>query len=311
MGSERFLVTGAMGCLGAWVVRQLVDDGAAVVAFDLGEDDRRLRLVAGAERLAHVSRVTGDLTDGDHVRAAAAGATHVIHLGALQIPFCKADPARGSAVNVTGTVNVFEAARAHGIAHLAFASSIAVYGPPEEYATAILGPDAERRPATLYGAFKVANEDTAKVYWRDHGLPSVGLRPHSVYGPGRDRGLTSQPTAAIAAAVRGEPCHIDFGGTLDLQYAADVAGLFIAAARAEPGGGETYSLQGTVTSVVDFLAALGEVTGADGITHGDAPLPVPAGADDGPLQVRLGPRHPTPLRDGIAATADVLGRDQH
>ena len=298
------LVTGGLGCLGAWVTRHLVDLGAAVTIFDLGTDDRRLRLLLRDNDLTAVRMMRGDLTDAEQVSVAVAGTSHVIHLGALQVPFCKADPARGAAVNVTGTVNVFEAAKAHKVRNLVFASSAAVYGPPDAYPTAILPPDAPRLPATLYGVYKVANEDVARLYWHDDGVPSIGLRPHSVYGTGRDQGLTSQPSAAIEAAARHEPYHIDFGGTLDLQYASDVAATFVAAARAEPSGGETYSLQGYVITMEQFVWELREATGAPGITHGADQLPVPHGCDDAPLRERLGDVPRTPLRDGIAATAE-------
>jgi nucleoside-diphosphate-sugar epimerase len=91
----------------------------------------------------------------------------IIHLAALQVPFCKADPAAGARANVVGTVNVLEAARHAGLKRVAYASSIA--------ALSFL-PDAPWL-ATLYGAYKLANEMTAKVYFQDWGVPSVGLRP--------------------------------------------------------------------------------------------------------------------------------------
>ena len=61
------------------------------------------------------------------------------------------------------------------------------------------------QPGTLYGVYKRANEGTAHVYWADHGVASVGLRPHTVFGPGRDQGLTSAPTTAMLAAACGRP----------------------------------------------------------------------------------------------------------
>ena len=115
MGSNRFLITGAMGCIGAWVTKLLLEDGATVAIFDLSTDDRRLRAIIDAEMLATVERIPGDVTDADGVSAAASGRTHIVHLAALQVPFCRANPPLGAAVNVTGTVNVFQAAKEHGI----------------------------------------------------------------------------------------------------------------------------------------------------------------------------------------------------
>jgi nucleoside-diphosphate-sugar epimerase len=118
-----------------------------------------------------------------------------VHLAALQVPFCKADPVLGAQVNVTGTVNVFEAAKRQGLdTTIAYASSAAVHNEHGEVA-----------PRTLYGVYKVANEGTARIYADDDGVASIGLRPFIVYGPGRDQGLTADPTLAMQAAARGEP----------------------------------------------------------------------------------------------------------
>ena len=303
MSSERFLVTGGLGCLGAWVAHQLAGEGVDVTTFDISSNDRRLRLVLDEPRLRSIRQVQGDLTDTEQVAAAVGDATHVIHLGALQIPLVRAEPIVGSEVNVTGTVNVFEAALAGDLEHLAFASSVAAYGPPEDYEADLLPADAERLPRTLYGAFKVANEDTAKVYWLDHGLPSVGLRPHSVYGLARDQGVTSYPSVAILEAVRGREYHISYDGSYAFHYAPDVARLLIAAARAEPAAAEVYGIGGTVAPVGEFVAAIEEATGFSGITFGGDPLPLPVGMDDSALQQRLGGFGYTPLRDAVADTA--------
>ena len=109
MSAERFLVTGALGCIGAWTVRELVREGVPVVAFDVGKDPRRLALIMAADELAKVTLVSGDITD---LAALERGLvdhdiTNVVHLAALQVPFCRADPPLGARVNVVGTVNVF------------------------------------------------------------------------------------------------------------------------------------------------------------------------------------------------------------
>lgn len=305
--TERFLVTGANGCLGAWVVKLLRAEGIGVVAFDKDTSEHRHRLINDGE-LPDAEWRTGDLTVLDDVVAAAEGVTRIIHLAALQIPFCRANPSLGAAVNVTGTVNVFEAARRHGVAQIAQASSIAAYGTVADYDVPVLPPDAERRPTTLYGVYKVACEDLAKVYWAENGVRSVGLRPHTVFGPGRDQGMTSLPSVGIERAVHREPFHIDYGGVLDFQYARDVAAAFIHAARVELDGAPTFNLGGHVVSVAEFVAATCEVTGFDGITCGESSLPVVAGADGGAWIDRAGGAAPTPLRTAIAESAAVFGR---
>ena len=158
---------------------------------------------------------------------AAHAPTHIVHLAGLQVPFVAADPVLGALVNVAGTVRVLEAARHSGgtVRGIAYASSAAVYDPAGEL-----------RPRTLYGVYKRCNEETARHYAEALGVPSVGLRPWTVFGVGRDQGVTSAPTSAIQAVVRGESYAIPFTGSMAMQYTADVAAAFVAAARAHPGG---------------------------------------------------------------------------
>jgi UDP-glucuronate 4-epimerase len=286
-------VTGALGCLGAWTVVTLAREGARVVALDVGSDHRRLRLIAAPDELEAVAFVQGDIMEPKTVTHALAEheITHLVHLAALQVPFCKADPVLGSQVNVTGTVNVFEAAKQHRLASpVAYASSAAVYD--EHGAIA---------PRTLYGIYKLANEGTARVYWQDDQVASIGLRPFSVYGPGRDQGLTAGPTLAIDAAVRGQPYRIGFGGRTQLHYAADVARAFVQAARSEREGAHTFSLGGPATAIADFVTAVeAEIPGAK-IAFDEVPLPFP---DELPAPWFESPL--TPLEEGIHETAEIL-----
>src|SRR5438552_14931218 len=160
--SERFLVTGILGCIGAWTARLLAEEGVEVVGFDLGTAIHRLELVLTPEQREQVTIVRGDITDLAAFERAldAHEITNVIHLAALQVPFCKADPVLGAQVNVVGTVNVFEAVRrANGhVRGLVYASSAAVFGD---------GPG----PETLYGVYKVCNEESARFYATDYATP--------------------------------------------------------------------------------------------------------------------------------------------
>ena len=231
MAQQHFFVTGAMGCIGAWVVRNLVQENSSVTVFDLSTDRHRLELIMTADELARVSFIQGDLTQTNTVRDALTDseATHIIHLGALQVPFCKADPPVGAAVNVLGTVNMFEAAKAAGIRQLVYASSVGVYGSKDMYTENLVQHDTPLYPLNHYGVYKQANEGSARVYWRDDQIASIGFRPYTVYGPGRDQGMTSTPTQAMLAAARGEAYHISFGGSNGFQFVDDIAKLFIQA----------------------------------------------------------------------------------
>src|SRR5690349_12088572 len=144
MQSERFFITGGMGCIGAWVIRNLVQADVPVTVFDLSSDLHRLELIMTPDEIGRVTFVKDDLTNTQTVidAVAASGATHVIHLAALQVPFCRENPPLGAAVNVVGTVNMFEAIKKAGIRQMVYASSVAVYGKKEEYSAPILLHDA-------------------------------------------------------------------------------------------------------------------------------------------------------------------------
>src|SRR5947207_9662033 len=144
------------------------------------------------DELAAISYVRGDVSDLAAIERALAREriTHVIHLAAMLLPLAAADPPRGALVNVVGTVNVFEAAKRRGLAGLSYASSVAVYDRVDGLRVV---EDADGHPVSHYGVHKQANEGTARVYWRDDGVASIGLRPHIVYGPGRDHRMTAGP----------------------------------------------------------------------------------------------------------------------
>lgn len=307
--TERFLVTGAGGCIGAWTVANLIEQGADVVAFDVADDDHRLRLVLSDGQLDALERRQGDIRDFDSFAGivAADRITHIVHLAALQVPFCIADPILGSQVNVTGTVNVLEAARrSEGLVRgVTYASSIAVFGPTDMYPGGKAEDDSPAAPATLYGAYKQANEWTAKVYAADWGIGSVGLRPSIIYGPGRDQGLTSDPTKSMLAAAVGEGSHIGFGGSMTLQHASDAADYFIAAARLETDDALVHNISGPVATVEEIIghivAAAPEAEGR--ITFDEPPLPIVGDIRGGPLDDVLGDAAShKPLAEGIAET---------
>lgn len=301
-----YLVTGGLGCIGAWTLYHLVKRGEEVVCFDIGDDHQRLDKLLSKDEQAKIRFVKGDITAADQVRAVFSDydIRRVVHLAALQIPFCRANPALGAQVNVTGTIHILEAALQHGVDHVAYASSVAVYGPPDAYPPGLLAPDARRLPQTLYGAYKVCNEQTVEVYYRDHGLSSIALRPYTVFGVGRDQGLTSEPTKAMRAAASGEDFHISFGGKMQFHYASDVAQQFIDAAGSPLDGAYVFNL-GTPPVAVKTVAELimqscPEVT----VTVANETLPFPEGCDASPLHKKMATVYETPLVDAVAETID-------
>ena len=304
----RVLMTGGYGCIGSWVAKQLVDAGREVWIFDLKEDRHRLDLLLDEGERARVHFGAGDVCAAGGVRGAVErlGITHVLHLAGLQVPVCRADPMRGAAVNVLGTLAVFEAAKAlpELVRRVVYASSAAVHGREGETMDAAVADDAALSPTTHYGAFKVCNELNARVYWQDHGIASIGLRPWTVYGVGRDFGVTSEPTKAIKAVAAGRTYHITYGGMQDLQYVGDVAAAFTRALDVPFEGAAALNVRGEVVSIEAFVRAFeAAVPDARGkVTHGDRQLPIAPSLDDAGLQRVLGPMRPTPLRDGIGET---------
>lgn len=260
--------------------------------FDLSADARRLRLLLGADADT-VPCVAGDITDAALVEDALDryAITNVIHLAALQIPFVRANPGLGSRVNVVGTVNVFEAARTRHLAPVVYASSIAA-----------LGADGSETapPSTLYGVFKRTNEQTARIYSLENGVSSVGLRPHTVYGVGRDQGVTAAPTAAMLAAAAGLPYRIPYGGACQMQFARDVARAFIAASDAHGEGARVHNLPGRRTAIADVVAAIG----GDSISFDELPLPLPEDSDSSSFFELVPAFAETSLADGVDATVE-------
>lgn len=311
MTENVFLVTGAHGCIGSWVVRELAAAGQQVVAADVGQNRSRLELVTDGVDLTTVAWSALDVTDADAVRRALDdhGVTNVIHLAALQVPFCRADPVAGALVNVVGTVNVFQAAceRRDRVRNVVYASSVGMFDTADaDPSTMQLAADAVAHPRSHYGVYKLANEGTARVYWSDNGVPSAGLRPFVVYGPGRDQGLTSSPTAAMLAAALGRPHHISYGGRIQMQFAPDAAHAFIAASQRVTSGAHLANLGGPVADVNDIIAILAELRpeSRGAITATNEPLPFPASVDTTSLVDLLGLVRDTPLHEGVQRTLD-------
>ena len=315
MNNQTFLITGAHGFIGAWIVKRLLAMNARFVIFDRSADPQRLLLIMNQEEVSRTRVVTGDITEADSLPPIIEefAITNIIHLAGLQVPACRADPRLGAMVNVVGTINVLEAARlaAGQISKVVYASSAAVFGTTEEDR-----PMTERdepQPESHYGVFKRCNEGTARIYFLDHGLSSIGLRPLTVYGVGRDAGLTSDPTKAMKAAVVGRPFRIRFGGRTDFQYIADTADVFIRAATSNLTGAHVFNLHGETIHVREVVAEIEDIRpeARGRITYADEPLTIPAAMDDSAIQAALGPLLATPLAEGVRATMQRFAELQH
>ncbi|CAN5673969.1 NAD-dependent epimerase/dehydratase [soil metagenome] len=310
MSEERFLITGAFGCIGSWAVKLLRDEGVEVWTYDLPGNPHRLKLLMDDARIGEVHMLEGDITNHQQFRDAVKtnDISHVIHLAALQVPFVRANPVLGAQVNVVGSTIVLETARelASQVRGLAYASSIAVYGPTHLYPDGPLEHDAEFAPTTLYGVNKQDNEWTARIYWQDYQLRSTGLRPFFVYGPGRDQGISSLPTKAMLAAAVGRPYEITFDGYATFQHAEDCARSFITAARSGLEGAQVFNLGGTKASMSEVVAAIEEaVPEAKGsITVSGSQMPFPTDIDGKPAEDALGALSWRPFAEGVKDTIE-------
>ena len=135
----------------------------------------------------------------------------------------------------------------------------------------------EVAPRTLYGVYKLANEGTARVYWQEDGVASVGLRPFSVYGPGRDQGLTAGPTLAMRGGRprRAVPHRLRRPDAAPLRSRTSPAP---SSRRRAPAGDGAHDVQprrpGRPRSPTSSPRSRPRCPGAE-ITFDDAPLPFP------------------------------------
>ena len=237
----------------------------------------------------------GDIADVDTLRAVIKrhNVEAIIHLAALQVPFCKADPMTGARVNVLGTINVFEAAREHGITRLTYASSVASHG---------MGDSPWLK--TLYGAYKLCDENLAEVYWQDWQIPSIGIRPVVVYGVARDQGMTSMPTLAILAGVMGKSFEVPFTGTVGFIYAQEAAMAFIAAISKSQQGAHVYDLNGTPATVQQVLDIVGRECPDARLTCSRQALPFPGELSDEPLREAIGHYPAWSIERGVVDTIE-------
>ncbi|MFE6274301.1 NAD-dependent epimerase/dehydratase family protein [Streptomyces goshikiensis] len=303
----RVLVTGGAGFIGHHLVRTLMErpeTGRITVVDDYstGTPDNLAGLTGDVEVRE------GSVLDADLMNSAVAGMDVVVHLAAVpSVPRSLADPARSNAVNVTGTLNVLEAARRSGGPLVIAASSSSVYGrhpqlPQRE--------DALPAPASPYAVTKLAGEGYLAAYARSFALPVLPLRFFNVYGPGQ------LPGHAYAAVIPAMVHAVLTGGkftrygdgtqTRDFTFVDSVCTVLAdAAVRGVAHDGPVNLALGGRTSLNEVAALLGDILGAPvpmrtaGPRRGDVPH---SQADPALLRSLFPAVAPVGLREGLEAT---------
>ena len=263
------------------------------MAIDLSEERTRLELLLG-EEASKIKWHKCDITDFNSLKKIILSyePSAIIHLAGLQVPFCAANPALGARVNVEGTINILEIAKEVNIKRTVYASSVAALGMPPK------GPWKE----TLYGAYKLANEHTAFVYWADWQTPSIGLRPNIVYGLARDQGMSSKNTVAIQAAALDKSYKIPYTGKYSWLYAGEAALAFITSVSKDMVGSHVFNLNGSCETIENGLKLIRELKPNSSVTCEGQPLPFPPDLDDLPLRKHIGDYTSVSVQKGIEHT---------
>lgn len=280
------LVTGGSGFIGKALCRALMARGETVIVYDIG--------VPG-DRSEHpeLRYETGDIRDLEGLLSIARrhSVRAIIHLAAMVIPGCRANPVLGAEVNIIGHINVMETARQLGIGNIVYTSSLA--------ARSRVPLDS---PLNLYGAYKQCCENISKIYFLDHGVNSIGLRPNVVYGPEREDGETAAITHAIKAAANGRSYTLPFGGEMCFQHIDEVTDIFIRCLEAAPEHPVVSDLTTDIRSTEDLVAAIRAVVPDARIDIAPVRRAGPTQIDNAPLRKLLGDWPAVSLDDGVRRT---------
>ena len=248
---RKWLVSGAAGFIGSHLVEALLSLGQQVVGMDnfstghqCNLDDVRSRVTLNQWK--QFCFLEGDITRIKDCQRACIGAQRVLHQAALgSVPRSLADPVQSHLCNVDGFLNMLVAARDAKVSRFVYASSSSVYGdhPALPKVESCIG-----QPLSPYAATKFINEVYAGTFYRNYGLPVIGLRYFNVFGPRQD---ANGAYAAViprwfAAAKRGDQVIIYGDGetSRDFCYIANVvqANLLAAMTTSPEAVGQVYNI---------------------------------------------------------------------
>lgn len=218
---SKYLVTGGAGFIGSHIVDALVGAGHEVVVLDNLSSGHKENLSGAWDK---INFIEGDIRDPETCLMASKGCNGIFHEAALvSVADSVERPRDNHEINITGTLNVLEAARVNGAKRMVFASSAAIYGDnPELPKTEDMLPE----PMSPYAVAKITGEYYLKIYAELYGLECVALRYFNVYGLRQD---PSSPYSGVISIFsqrvqQGLPVTIygDGGQTRDFINVADV-----------------------------------------------------------------------------------------
>lgn len=255
------LVTGGAGFIGSHLVERLVELGARVRVLDQYNRDGSWGWLNESPVAGDIEMILGDLRDPDSVTTSVKGCEVVFHLGALiAIPYSYHAPHSYIDTNISGSLNVFQAAVAHGVRRVVHTSTSEVYG------TATYVPIDESHPLqgqSPYSASKIGADMMADACHRSFGLPVTTLRPFNTFGP-RQSARAVIPTI-ISQALAGEEVNLgSLTPTRDLTFVADTVEGFLRIAACDAAIGRTVNLGvGKEISIGDLANMILSLTGRE------------------------------------------------
>jgi UDP-glucose 4-epimerase len=310
----RCLVTGGAGFIGSTLVDALLARGDRVTVVDDLSTGRLENL--GAALDAGAKLIRQDIRDGAGLLAVAREAEPevVFHIAAqIDVRKSVADPAFDASINVGGTANVLDAARAVGSRRLIFTSTGgAVYGEGDGQGLP-LREDALIAPIAPYGQSKFAAEGYLALYERLYGLSSAALRLGNVYGPRQDplgeAGVIAIFCGLLLAGER-PTVYGDGAQTRDYIYVDDVVTAILAAAESDATGPINIGT-GRETDVLELVSSLRRLGDADGFEPEHAAPRIGEvqriSIDPGRAEREFGWRSKTGLENGLKETLDSIG----
>ncbi|MFP5502953.1 MAG: GDP-mannose 4,6-dehydratase [Candidatus Sericytochromatia bacterium] len=302
------LVTGGAGFIGSHLVDRLLAEGRRVVVLDDFNDfyDPAIKRENVRPHLAQpgYTLVEGDIRDGELVDRVVLqhDVKQIVHLAARAgVRPSLSEPQLYESTNITGTLNLLESARRHGVTKFVFGSSSSVYGINEKVPFAETDPIAQ--PISPYAATKGAGELFCHTYAHLYGLSVVCLRFFTVYGPRQRPDLAIHKFARLIAEGKPIPVFGDGSTERDYTFVDDIISGVIAALAYDKSPYEIFNLGNSRTvPLARLIAILEESLGQAAIIDrqpmqpGDVPRTY---ADTTKSRELLGYAPDTPIEEGI------------